>query len=315
MALRPLRTWARTEDPTAGLPLDDLRLVPGLSRSTVRSHDGAELDLVIAGEGAGPPVVLVHCWTGDRRVWGPVARRLVAAGHRVASYDQRGHGSSTVGSAGLTLDALAGDLAAVLDHVDARHSVVAGHSLGGMTLQALAARHPGVPDGRIGAAVLVATACTGIGDNRRHRLGPKVIGRPRVERLLGHRVLGPLSVRDYVGRRPCLSHLHAITETFRATPAEVRVGLLEAMLDMDLTGALAHLDVPVTVVVGTADRHTPPSHARAIVDSVPGAELVVVPEAGHMLPFEAPDLLARIVSDAAGGPVPTRSAPTTERSV
>lgn len=315
MALRPLRAWARTEDPTAGLPLDDLRLVPGLSRSTVRSHDGAEIDVVVAGEGDAPPVVLAHCWTGDRRVWGPVARRLVAAGHRVACYDQRGHGASTVGGAGLSLDALAGDLAAVLEHVDARHSVVAGHSLGGMALQALAARHPDVPEGRIGAAVLVATASTGLGDDRRHRLGTRVIGRSGVERLLGHPVLGPLSVRDYVGRRPCLAHLHAITETFRATPAEVRVGLLEAMLDMDLTGALGRLGVPVTVVVGTADRHTPPAHAQAIVDSVPGATLVVVPDAGHMLPFEAPGLLARIVSDAAGGRDRSQPSSTTERSV
>jgi pimeloyl-ACP methyl ester carboxylesterase len=220
-----------------------------------------------------------------------------------------------VGSAGLTLDALAGDLAAVLDHLDTRGSVVAGHSLGGMALQAFAARHPELPSDRIGAAVLVATACSGLAENRRHRVGPRVVGRRRVERLLAHRVLGPLAVRDYVGRRPCLGHLEAITKTFLATPGEVRVKLLEAMLEMDLTGALARLDVPVTVVVGDADRHTTPQQARAIAAAVPGAELVVVPDAGHMLPFEAPDLLARLVAEAAGGPVPHPSLTATERSV
>lgn len=313
MAWHPLRTWARTEDPTGGLPLDDLRLLPDVERHSVQSDDGAVLDLVTAGRGDRPPIVFSHCWTGDRRVWGPVARRLVVGGHRVALYDQRGHGVSTIGTDGLTLEALGADLASVLEHIEARDAVLAGHSMGGMSIQALAAGHAERVDGRVGAAVLVATACAGLGAaNPFHRHGPRVVGRRRVERLLGRRVLGPLAVRDYVGRRPCLSHLRAVAETFRATPAEVRVGLLEAMLTMDLTGSLALLGVPVVVVVGDADRHTPPHLAGRIVEAVPGARLVVVPDAGHMLPFEAPDLLADLVADAAGDP---SFSPSHERSV
>lgn len=304
MALHPLRSWARNEDPTGGLPLDDLRLLPGVERHVVQSDDGATLDLVTAGSGDRRPIVLSHCWTGDRRVWGPVARRLVVGGHRVALYDQRGHGASTIGTGGLTLEALGADLASVLEHIDARDAVVAGHSMGGMSVQAMSAGHAVRVDGRVGAAVLVATACAGVGAAHRfHRHGPRVVGRRRVEQLLGRQVLGPLAVRDYVGRRPCLSHLRAVTETFRATPSEVRVGLLEAMLAMDLTGSLASLGVPVVVVVGDADRHTPPQLARRLVEAVPGARLVVVPDAGHMLPFEAPDLLAGLVADAAGAPL------------
>lgn len=304
MALLPFRAWARTEDPTGGLPLDDLRLLPRLDRHTVRSDDGAAVDLVTAGDGAGAPVVFSHCWTGDRRVWGPVARRLVVAGHRVALYDQRGHGTSTIGGDGLTMEALGADLAAVLEYLDARTAVVAGHSMGGMAIQALAAGAAERAAGRVGAAVLVATACAGLRADGWHRHGPRVVGARGVERLLAHHALGPLAVRDYVGRRPCLSHLRAVTETFLATPAEVRVGLLEAMLAMDLTGSLAGLGVPVTVVVGDADRHTPPHQARRIVEAVPGARLVVVPGAGHMLPFEAPDLVAGLVAEAAGAPLP-----------
>jgi fermentation-respiration switch protein FrsA (DUF1100 family) len=74
------------------------------------------------------------------------------------------------------------------------------------------------------------------------------------------------------------------------------------MLDMELTGALGRLGVPITVVAGEADRHTTVRQARQIVDSSPGARLVVVPDAGHMLPFEAPELLAQLIADAARGP-------------
>ena len=302
MPLRPLRAWARTADPTGGMPLDDLGAGVALERDRVRSHDGADLDLVVAGEGGGPFVVLSHCWTGDRRVWGPVARRLATSGHRVALYDQRGHGRSSIGSSGLTLDAVGGDLGAVLEHLDARGAVLGGHSLGGMAVQALAAREPALMTARVDAAVLAATACTAVARDLRRRAGPAVVGRPRVERLVGHRVLGPLAVRDFVGRRPCLSHLQAIGQTFVSTPGPVRAGLLSAMQAMELTGALGTVPIPVTVVVGEADRHTTVEHARAIVRSVPGARLVVVPDAGHMLPFEAPDLLARLLAEAVDRP-------------
>ena len=62
-------------------------------------------------------VVLAHCYTGSRGVWAPVARRLVDKGYRVVLWDQRGHGASTVGSDGLTIDRLGEDLREVLESV------------------------------------------------------------------------------------------------------------------------------------------------------------------------------------------------------
>ena len=64
--------------------------------------------VTVAGDG--PPVVLAHCWTGGREVWAPVANRLVRRGHQVVLYDQRGHGSSSVGDDGLTIERLGAEL-------------------------------------------------------------------------------------------------------------------------------------------------------------------------------------------------------------
>ncbi|HEX7443487.1 MAG TPA: alpha/beta fold hydrolase, partial [Acidimicrobiales bacterium] len=87
------RRWSGAEDPTGGDPLG----LPDGERTTITTPDGAELAVTVAGPDAGPTVVLSHCWTGDQRIWAPVARRLVDQGHRVVLYDQRGHGGSTIG--------------------------------------------------------------------------------------------------------------------------------------------------------------------------------------------------------------------------
>ncbi len=79
-------------------------------------------------------------------------------------YDQRGHGASTRGTAPLAIETLAHDLATVLDATDLRDAVLAGHSMGGMTIMSLATHRPDVLKERAKATVLVATAATSLGD-------------------------------------------------------------------------------------------------------------------------------------------------------
>ena len=86
-------------------------------------------------------------------------------------YDQRGHGASTRGTAGLTIETLAHDLTAVLEATDVRDAVLAGHSMGGMTIMSLATHRPDVLKERAKATVLVATAATSLGKARRRGHG------------------------------------------------------------------------------------------------------------------------------------------------
>jgi non-heme chloroperoxidase len=278
----------------------------------VRTPDGAELAVLVAG-GAGdqgdpgrrgrPLVVLAHCWTGDRRIWGPVAHRLVDAGHRVVLYDQRGHRTSTVGRDGYTLDALADDLGAVLDAVGAggaRGAVVAGHSMGGMAAQALACRDPQALARRVSAMVLVATACDGLSQGR-------VVDGATVA-LIGSGVAAaacalpsaaPWFVRFTVGRTAVRAHLDAVSRTFSSCPADTRSQLLVSMRRMDLSDRLPSVAVPTVVVCGDRDRLTPPGRSRRIAALLPDARLEVLPGSGHMLPIEAPDRLTDLILDAA----------------
>lgn len=298
-ALAAGRRWRSAEDPCAATVLD----VDGALEFKVERPDGAVLDGIVVGPEDGPAVVLSHCWTGSRGTWEPVAARLVAAGRRVVLYDQRGHGASTMGPDAPTVEQLGEDLAAVLEAVDARDAVLAGHSMGGMTLQALAVHRPDVVAERVRALVLAGTAGFGVAAGIAAAPALFVTGNQRIERLMAGR-LGPALSRGTVGRRPRQAHLVATRDAFLSLPTDVRRQFLIALQAMDFRAGLSGIAVPTTVVVGSRDLLTPPRLGRALAAAIPGARLVEVPGAGHMLPFEEPDRLAELILSA--------GAPTTE---
>jgi non-heme chloroperoxidase len=290
VALMAGRRWRRAEDPCAATVLD----LEGSEVFKVERPDGAVLDGVVVGPDGGPLVVLSHCWTGSRAVWEPVAARLVAAGRRVVLYDQRGHGASTMGPDAPTVDQLGEDLAAVLESVEARDAVLAGHSMGGMALQALAVNRPQVVVERVRAMVLAGTAGFGVAAGPLAAPLRFLTGNRRVERLMAGR-LGPALCRGTVGRQARHAHLVATRDAFLSLPPDVRRGFLIALQAMDFRAGLAAVVVPTTVVVGSRDLLTPPRLGRALAAAIPGARLVAVPGAGHMLPYEEPDRLAELV--------------------
>jgi non-heme chloroperoxidase len=286
------RRWSSGDDPCA--PAD--RVLPAGASHVVATDDGAELAVTVAG--AGPTVVLAHCWTGGREVWAPVAHRLVRRGHQVVLYDQRGHGSSTVGTDGFTIPRLGADLRAVLDGLDVRDAVVAGHSMGGMAVQSLATHHLPVVEQRARALVLVATAASGLGRGRRDGRATRAVASPSLERLLRSRI-GHALVRGSVGAAVHRDHLVLTRDLFVACPPASRSGWLSAMQAMDLRDGVAAIGIPTTVLVGTHDRLTPPERAAELASAIPGARLATLDGRGHMLPLEAPDEVADALAEAA----------------
>lgn len=282
-------------------------LLPAGTTLVVPTDDGAEL--AVTDIGSGPLVVLVHGWTEQRETWALVVRRLLDDGCRVVLYDQRGHGSSTAGADGFTIPRLAGDLRAVLEAVDARDAVLVGHSMGGMTILSLAQDHPQVLAARARGIALVATAAAGLGGSRFDPLLVRLLGSAWLLRLF-RGPLGPWLVRRTFGRTARPEHRRQTRDHFVATDPAARVGWLEAMLTMDLTGALGTIAVPTVVLVGTRDTLTPPEHADRIVAGVPGSRLVTYEGLGHQLPYEAPDaVVAEIRTLLPPGPAPGGASP------
>ncbi len=291
------RRWAAADDPDAATRLT----VPDGTTVRIPTSDGGEISGTVTGhEGGGRTFVLVHGWTNDRRIWAPVARLLAERGHRVVLYDQRGHGDSRPGNDGLTIDAIGADMASVVAHLDVADAVVAGHSMGGMAAQSFAIQFPDVLADRVSAVALVSTACSDLGvPGPAGKLAPRVLGSSLVSRFVAHRRLGPLFVRNSLGPKATLTNLRVMQETFAATEPAARAAFYTAMAGMDLSDGLSGVDVPVVVISGTRDQLVDHSNSRRLASLINGAGFEAVPDAGHMLPLETPELLADLLEDLA----------------
>ena len=270
----------------------------------VRTPDGAQLAVWdLEGDGPDAPVVVLpHCWGCSHEIWLPVARRLREQGFRVVLYDQRGHGASTRGTAPLTVETLAHDLTAVLDATDVRDVVLAGHSMGGMTIMSLATYRPDVLKERAKATVLVATAATSLGGRSAQgaRVANALVASPFVTRAMQSKN-GHVFVRAAFGENPVRSHMDLTRELFGGCHGAVRGDFLLSMSTMDLLEGVATMEVPTTVMVGTRDALTLPKKADQIVATVPGARLVTLQNRGHMLPLEDPDAVTDEIVRAVKG--------------
>lgn len=272
---------------------------------TVLADDGARLAAWVheapASTTADVTVVLAHGWTLDHRSWQrvvPLLQQRVPV--RVVTYDQRGHGASGLRGPGRraaapSIRGLGDDLGRVIEAAaPAGPVVLGGHSMGGMTIMAYAGRHPDAVRSQVRGVALVSTSAGDL-----HGLGRR--GEAALMRAIA-RVPGLRAGRAITadGQRRLLFGAGASTDDVDLTRDMVAstrlatIGRFYAALGRhDEAEALAVLaGVPTRVLVGGRDRLTPVSHARRLAELVPHAELGVLPDAGHMLAFEAPQLVA-----------------------
>ncbi|MFC8097066.1 alpha/beta fold hydrolase [Streptomyces sp. NPDC057363] len=287
---------------------------------TVTAADGARIHVQVHGPENAPAVVLAHGWACSAAFWAAQIRAL-ATDHRVIAYDQRGHGRSPAGPACGT-ETLADDLEAVLEATLApgEQAVLAGHSMGGMTVMAAAARP--VVRAHAAAVLLCSTGSSRLvasstvvplGEGRvRTWLTRRILGSraplgpvtPLARRILKYGTMGPGSAPHMVD---------ACARVVHACPRGVRHAWSQVLDLLDLDHGVRELRMPVEVVVGTADRMTPPVHARSLAAALPHCvgltELVGL---GHMTPVEAPDLVTGKIRALAATYI---SAARTERAV
>lgn len=287
----------------------------------VTTADGVELHVEEDGDPGAPlTVVFVHGFTarlGEFDLQRDALRRR--GGVRIVLFDLRGHGRSGRGAPGLArIDQLAVDLVEVLDAVVPNGPVVLlGHSMGGMTLMALARRRPDLFGRRVVGVFLLATSAGDLVSSgpmgttirllqRMHLLGAY---------LLWFRLWAPLLERfrkpgTAVGRRLYRHYLFGrddadpelvplVQAMLEETPLTVTTAFYPTFLTHDETAALPVLRaVPVTILVGSDDRLTPASHSRSMADAIgPTATLVVVPGAGHSVNITRPEIVDRALLD------------------
>jgi pimeloyl-ACP methyl ester carboxylesterase len=243
--------------------------------------DGVEIDHEATG--AGPALLLFHAFPLGRFMWEPQAEAL-AATFRVVRFDARGFGGSAPGAGPLTMERIADDGAALLDHLGIDRAVVGGCSMGGYAALAFVRRHPQRLDGlvlqdtRAGADSAEAKA-------NRAALAEKVLAEgasAAVDAFLP-KLVGETTKRQ----RPQV--VEAVRERILATPpAAIAAALHGLAARADSRETLPTIDVPTLVLVGAEDVLTPPAEAATMAGAIPRARLDVVPGAGHLANLENP---------------------------
>ena len=264
-------------------------------------HDAGSLHVISRGTGS-VPIVFAHGVTLSSRCGHVSSCRSPPPGFQAVAFDGRGHGESTVGDTGHSIENLAEDLKSVLTALELHDAILVGHSMGGMAVQALAIQHPDVVAERVRGLVLLSTSPRMMTSDahRTRSLLERVAGVvPDVGTLMRQRNLGLLLARVGFGDDPDPRSVEATRQMLGACSRETMRDAARALLELDLTRDLPAIDVPTLVVVGSADVLTPPRDARQIADLIPGAVFVEMPRAGHMLMYERTEELDRLVIDFA----------------
>jgi pimeloyl-ACP methyl ester carboxylesterase len=313
----------------ASAPFGTLRGTPG----TAFADDGTELYYEIdeptddgAGEGpgnaddGGPTVVFSHGYCLAQDSWHFQRAAMRAANVRAVYWDQRCHGRSERGRdtpdgrEPVSIDQLGRDLLAVLHAaVPDGPVVLVGHSMGGMTMMALADQFPEYVARRVAGVAFLATSAGELADVTYGFPAPaaRALRRvlPGVLRVMSSQVAlverGRRAVGDaYAGivRRYAFGDTRAVDPAVArfaermidAVPVDVVAEFYPAFGLHDKSAALAvfgglDVDLPLLVLAGERDLMTPPEHSERIAAALPRADLVLVPDAGHLVPLEAPD--------------------------
>ncbi|WP_433407991.1 alpha/beta fold hydrolase [Saccharomonospora azurea] len=245
------------------------------------------------------PLVLLHAYPLDARMWDSV-RAPLSERTRLITPDQQGLGRTPLpegGTAAPSLDHAARDVVALLDRLELDKVVVGGSSMGGYVAMALLRLAPE----RIGGLAFIGTKATAdTPEARENRLN--VARRAETEGTAGwlaDEMLPTLLGETTRRRRPeVVERVREIVDG--QPPAGVAWAQRAMAARPDSTDVLRTVDVPTVVVAGEEDAVMPPEVLRDLADTVPNAELVVVPEAGHLIPLEAPEPVVDAVSRVLG---------------
>jgi pimeloyl-ACP methyl ester carboxylesterase len=287
-----------------------------------------------------PTLLFTHGFCLPQDCW-HFQRAEFSATHRMVFWDQRGHGRSDAPPRGrsgrgvpVTVEQLGEDLYAVLEAACPDEPVVlVGHSMGGMTMMALAAQHPELFGERIVGTALLSTSAGRFEDvvfglprpsaKLLHRATPAVLdllarqtGLVERGRALGGDLALVLTRRYAFGSEVPESVVRFTQELIQSVPIDVIADFYSIFSGLDLSESVPVFDrVPSLVLAGANDLMLPVAHSEALAAAIPTADYVVVPDAGHAVILERPDAVGEAlrtlvdrVEDRLGSTPGTRAA-------
>ena len=238
--------------------------------------------IAVTYAGAGPLLLFLHGIRGNKRNWyGQI--EAFSKDFTAAAWDARGYGESDDYSGPLQFDHFTGDVLRVAEHFGAAKFHLVGLSMGGRIARNVALRSPE----RLHSLTLVSTTP-----------GFDALSADEVKRFVTERrTNNPDAVRQLVGSRARREAIEELEDSLSRVRAEPYRKTLEASVAQDRGAPIENIRVPTLVIAGDEDKVYRPALAQSVAQRIPGAELVMVKGAGHLVNLERPGRFNEILLD------------------
>ena len=252
------------------------------------------VDLSYTERGRGMPLVLLHAFPVDSRVWAAQIEAL-SGKFRVIAPDFRGFGQSK-SSDTFSMDSLAEYVHGLLEAIRAVPCVLAGISMGGYVALSYVRKYPT----ELRGLILVDTKAEGdTAEQKEARQKMVELVRAKGAAAVADQMIPRMLAPDAASTRP--EQARALREMIEdCPPLTIEHGLLAMRDRPDRSPILPSIAVPTLIVVGDADAITPVSMAESMKGQIPHAELSVIPGAGHLSPLEQPAQVSRAIEQFMG---------------
>ena len=244
--------------------------------------------------GDGETVIFLHGIGGNRTNWRRQLPVVARAGFCAIAWDARGYGESEDYDGPLEFSEFSADLARLLDHLEVDRANFVGLSMGGRILQDFHARHA--------ERILTLTLCATMPGFSRtvSREDREEFVRLRKQPLLEGktpREMAPGVARTLLGPKAEPAQYEELVASIAAVHPESYIKTIEATATYEQDVALGDIACPTLLLFGEADTLARPEFGRRMHAEIPGSEFVLLPETGHLLNIEQPDVFNRLVLD------------------
>ena len=252
-----------------------------------------QLTLAYDDHGIGQPVLFLHAFPLNRSMWsGELITLLAEDRYRLVSLDWRGFGESDITGEVSTMDMFADDVASLMDTLGMQDAVICGLSMGGYAAFAFLRKY----SQRVKALILADTkpeADSAEAKANRENVarlvetqGPEAVADLQVPKLLA----------EYTRQNRAEVEIRIRQMIVAATTQGIAAASRGMALRADSTDLLTGITCPTLVIVGEQDVLTPPDVARKYAAQIPNAQLVVIPQAGHLSNVEQPEAFIQAIS-------------------
>jgi 3-oxoadipate enol-lactonase len=237
---------------------------------------------------SGPWITLSHSLGCDQSMWQSQIEAF-SGSYRVLTYDLRGHGRSTSTDRPGSLELLAADLTALLDHLEIKNTIFAGISIGGMIGQTIAIQSPS----RISALVLANTNCAMPDQVKPHWVariaqagewGVASLAKPSLERWFAPK---------FRSENPEM--IASLEAKFGRTSLSGYIACCEAIMGVSTRNELSKISVPTLVLTGSEDVGAPAEPTKQMAALIPNSNFILIEGAGHLSCIDSPEIFNQSV--------------------